>query len=581
MTIAHRDLASVELWLCSLERSQRRRELAEKGRKETALKKHASTAMATAMLAGQAAPLAMAGTGAGLRDGASPADAGERTIQIKEGGLPLKLGSEGELVTLVQRALDVPADGVYGPGTEAAVRRFQGAAKLVSDGVVGPQTWAALFTKAGSGSGSGKATASSAAPASPVDAVPGETKREIAARLNSDSQVVAAATAKPATMPAAARDEAPASQKPAVDTEGEANDRGSAPRAESRPQPRTTPVNNVTGDCGSGRISSPINGTVTSEYGPRWGRNHDGMDISAPTGTAIKAAACGVVSFRGQQSGYGNIVCITHSNSFSTCYAHMSAFAVGNGARVRTGQVIGYVGCTGSCTGPHLHFETRVNGTARNPRPYLGGQAVPASTRKRPVAAVRAAAKRPAKAITVKRGAVSTTVVTQAPPPSAAPQPAPVAQPAPAPVASPQPVPQQAPVAQQAPVDAPVQQPSAAPVAEQAPVAQPVVDQAPASPPVVEQAPAGQPVVEQAPAAPVAQQAPASPPAQAPTPAAPVAEQSPAPEPAPTPAPAQQPSADQAPAAQPVADQQPVAEQAPAQQPPATADTAPAAPASP
>ena len=108
-----------------------------------------------------------------------------------------------------------------------------------------------------------------------------------------------------------------------------------------------------------------MKGTQTSPFGPRWGRNHDGVDIAAPTGTAIRAAACGSVSFAGQQSGYGNIVCITHTSQFSTCYAHMSRFAVTQGAQVRQGQVIGYVGCTGSCTGPHLHFETRVNGQAQ------------------------------------------------------------------------------------------------------------------------------------------------------------------------------------------------------------------------
>ena len=120
-----------------------------------------------------------------------------------------------------------------------------------------------------------------------------------------------------------------------------------------------------------------MRGTLTSPYGPRGGRNHDGMDIAAPTGTPVHAAACGTVSLAGQQSGYGNIVCVTHNSQFSTCYAHLSRFAVSNGAQVQQGQVIGYVGCTGSCTGPHLHFETRVGGQAQNPAPYLGGASMP------------------------------------------------------------------------------------------------------------------------------------------------------------------------------------------------------------
>ena len=102
------------------------------------------------------------------------------------------------------------------------------------------------------------------------------------------------------------------------------------------------------------------------------------MDIAAPTGTPVHAAACGTVSMAGQQSGYGNMVCVTHTSQFSTCYAHLSRFGVSNGAQVQQGQVIGYVGCTGSCTGPHLHFETRVNGQAQNPSTYLsGGSTIP------------------------------------------------------------------------------------------------------------------------------------------------------------------------------------------------------------
>ena len=101
------------------------------------------------------------------------------------------------------------------------------------------------------------------------------------------------------------------------------------------------------------------------------------MDIGAPTGTPVRAAACGTVSLAGQQSGYGNIVCITHTSQFSTCYAHLSRFGTSTGAHVQQGQVIGYVGCTGNCTGPHLHFETRVGGVARNPTQYLGGASMP------------------------------------------------------------------------------------------------------------------------------------------------------------------------------------------------------------
>ena len=121
-----------------------------------------------------------------------------------------------------------------------------------------------------------------------------------------------------------------------------------------------------------GRLAWPCAGTVTSEYGQRWGRLHAGMDISAPIGTPIVAAAGGTVIFAGWNGGgYGNLVVIDHGGGLSTAYAHQSQVATSVGQRVGTGQVVGYVGSTGSSTGPHLHFETRVNGSAVNPRQYL------------------------------------------------------------------------------------------------------------------------------------------------------------------------------------------------------------------
>ena len=121
---------------------------------------------------------------------------------------------------------------------------------------------------------------------------------------------------------------------------------------------------------GSGLIW-PVRGTVTSEYGPRWGRMHTGIDIGAPNGTPIRAAKGGEVIFSGSMSGYGNTVIIDHGGGFTTLYAHQSRIAAGDGASVSQGQVIGYVGSTGFSTGPHLHFEVRVNGAPVNPLAYL------------------------------------------------------------------------------------------------------------------------------------------------------------------------------------------------------------------
>jgi len=115
----------------------------------------------------------------------------------------------------------------------------------------------------------------------------------------------------------------------------------------------------------------PVSGPVTSPFGMRWGRMHTGIDIGVPYGTPIRAAASGQVIYAGWMDGYGNLVFIDHGRGISTGYAHQSRIAVSNGQAVTQGQVIGYVGCTGHCFGPHLHFEVRVNGTPVDPLAYL------------------------------------------------------------------------------------------------------------------------------------------------------------------------------------------------------------------
>jgi murein DD-endopeptidase MepM/ murein hydrolase activator NlpD len=115
----------------------------------------------------------------------------------------------------------------------------------------------------------------------------------------------------------------------------------------------------------------PVNGPITSPFGPRWGGFHPGIDIGVPMGTPIHAAAAGTVIWCGWETGYGNLVVIDHHNGLATAYAHQSRIAVSCNQDVGQGQVIGYVGCTGFCTGPHLHFEVRVNGTPVDPLGYL------------------------------------------------------------------------------------------------------------------------------------------------------------------------------------------------------------------
>jgi len=115
----------------------------------------------------------------------------------------------------------------------------------------------------------------------------------------------------------------------------------------------------------------PVRGVLSSPFGMRWGRLHAGIDISVPIGTPIHAAKAGTVIFSGQMSGYGGVVVIDHGGGFSTLYAHQSRPASSEGQAVSQGQVIGYSGNTGHSTGPHLHFETRVNGTPVNPMQFL------------------------------------------------------------------------------------------------------------------------------------------------------------------------------------------------------------------
>jgi murein DD-endopeptidase MepM/ murein hydrolase activator NlpD len=112
---------------------------------------------------------------------------------------------------------------------------------------------------------------------------------------------------------------------------------------------------------------------VSSGFGMRkhpirggW-RKHEGIDYAAPSGTRVRAIGDAVVEFAGQKGGYGNVVILRHNGQYSTLYGHLSRIAVRRGARVAQNDTIGYVGMTGWATGPHLHYEFKVGGQARNP----------------------------------------------------------------------------------------------------------------------------------------------------------------------------------------------------------------------
>ncbi len=121
----------------------------------------------------------------------------------------------------------------------------------------------------------------------------------------------------------------------------------------------------------------PVSGTITSRFGKRsspggiGSTNHKGLDIAAPNGTSIHAAAGGTVGFAGYKGSLGNLVIINHGNGVQTCYGHCSKLYVSAGQTVEAGDVIAAVGKTGSATGYHLHFEVRINGTQVNPQKYI------------------------------------------------------------------------------------------------------------------------------------------------------------------------------------------------------------------
>jgi murein DD-endopeptidase MepM/ murein hydrolase activator NlpD len=139
----------------------------------------------------------------------------------------------------------------------------------------------------------------------------------------------------------------------------------------------TAAIRNAQGGAATGGSGSssgliwPVNGPITSGFGTRWGRMHEGIDIAVPSGTPVHAAASGTVIYAAWMTGYGNLVVLDHGNGLATAYAHNSSLLVSVGQHVSQGQTISLSGSTGHSTGPHVHFEVRVNGVAVDPLNYL------------------------------------------------------------------------------------------------------------------------------------------------------------------------------------------------------------------
>ncbi|MEJ5377498.1 MAG: peptidoglycan DD-metalloendopeptidase family protein [bacterium] len=124
-----------------------------------------------------------------------------------------------------------------------------------------------------------------------------------------------------------------------------------------------------------GKLIWPVRGQVSSSFGVRNGMKHSGIDITAPLGTPVVAAAEGEVMYKGQLRGYGNILILRHSEELATVYAHLNEIRASEHQRVRQGETIGTVGNSGQSEGAHLHFEVRVKNVARNPLFYLSENA--------------------------------------------------------------------------------------------------------------------------------------------------------------------------------------------------------------
>ena len=131
-----------------------------------------------------------------------------------------------------------------------------------------------------------------------------------------------------------------------------------------------TPTGNINGIA----LSIPVSGSISSRFGASSSirsSSHTGLDIATSSGTGIRPASAGTVTFAGYKGSYGNLIIINHGNGIETYYAHCSAIYVSPGQTVDTGSIIGAVGATGNATGPHLHLEIRINGTPVNPENYL------------------------------------------------------------------------------------------------------------------------------------------------------------------------------------------------------------------